>query len=105
VDAACRLTLRGLSRRHHVAREHGKEDATQLTPPPSHHESAQIPHLRRETRRVRFRLERHPVRRSILGGDRIRSRIAPQGHGEPHRRLDGRRPAQPELQGLTGIII
>lgn len=27
MDAACRLTLRGLGRRHHVAREHGKENA------------------------------------------------------------------------------
>jgi len=27
VVAACCLTLRGLGRRHHVAREHGEEDA------------------------------------------------------------------------------
>jgi hypothetical protein len=69
---ACCLALRWSGRRHHVAREHGEEDPPQLTPPTNHHESAQIPHLSRETRRVRFRPQRLHLRRSSARGARVR---------------------------------
>jgi len=57
-----------------------------------------------EASRIRFRPQRHPLRRSSPRGARVRRRLPPQGHGEPHRRPCGRRVAELQLQGLSGTV-
>jgi len=70
-------------------------------PQPSHHHSASV-------RLVGARMGRAvtgiPLRRSSHRGARVRRRLSPQGHGEPHRRPCGRRATEPELQGLSGTV-